>query len=145
MSRRSADPHPVVPQEEAPQRAARIVATESVYNAVSPKSIPTYIRQLSLHISNNNEKVDRFVREMTCTKTLNKDFLWDEIDAAQAHPHPAGGAAGGSAASCGAHCCHACTSAALAHVPVGPDCLTHSLAHSLTHSITGALTHWWTA
>ena len=46
----------------------RSYLTQSVYKVVLQKSIPTEIRQLDLYISNDNEHIDGFVRELTFAK-----------------------------------------------------------------------------
>ena len=56
-------------------RSNRIYLTESVYKVVLQKSIPPPIRQLILHISNNEGQIDRFVRELTFAKRHYKHFL----------------------------------------------------------------------
>ena len=55
---------------------AHLDLTKSLYMVVLQKSIPEQIRQLILHISNDEEKVDGFVRELA--KRPYKQFLWDK-------------------------------------------------------------------
>ena len=52
-----------------------VYLTESVYKVVLQMSISAHIRQLILHMSNNKEYVDEFVRESTFAKRVYKHFL----------------------------------------------------------------------
>ena len=49
--------------------------TESVFNVVLQKSIPTQIRKLILYISMSEERVDEFMRELTSAKRLCKHLV----------------------------------------------------------------------
>ena len=52
--------------------------TESVFKVIFRESIPTQIRQLIIHISNNKGQVDEFVRKLTYARRLYKHFLRDK-------------------------------------------------------------------
>jgi len=51
------------------------IFTESVCKVVLQESIPAQIRQLIIHISNDEGQVDGFVRELTFAEQLCKHFL----------------------------------------------------------------------
>ena len=51
-----------------------ILSHTGVFKVVLQKSIPSQIRQLTLYSSNNKGQFDRFVRELTSAKPLQKTF-----------------------------------------------------------------------
>jgi len=53
----------------------RSYVIESVYQVVLSMSIPAHIRQLILHISDDEGKDDGFVRELTFAKPLYKHVV----------------------------------------------------------------------
>jgi hypothetical protein len=60
-----------------PQADTGTYRSESVYEVVLQKSVPTKIRQtnLNLYVSDDKGYVDGFVRELTFAKRLNQHFL----------------------------------------------------------------------
>ena len=52
--------------------------TQSVFEVVSQKSIPTKIRQCILFMSNSKGQVDAVAGELTCAKRFNKHSVWDK-------------------------------------------------------------------
>ena len=53
----------------------QVYLTESAYKIVVKKSIPAQIRQVILHISNDKDSVDGFVRELIFAKRRYKPFM----------------------------------------------------------------------
>ena len=59
---------------QARPEIVRQISIKRVYKVVSQKSTPAQIRQLVLYISNNEEKNDRFGRELSFSKRLNQHY-----------------------------------------------------------------------
>ena len=67
--------------ELCPQKVVTLgfYLTESVYQAVSQKSIPAQIRQFLLYFRNNQGQNDRFMRKLTFATRLYELFLLDMV------------------------------------------------------------------
>ena len=55
---------------DSPEQAQGLYLTQSVFEVVFTKSIPTRIRHLILYISNTKGKFDGFLRELTFARQL---------------------------------------------------------------------------